>query len=126
LKAEKMRRIAYLVMILVATIAGQARAEDPAYFADPNLKTAVEETLGVSDPTPTDMLALTSLYAVSKGIVDLTGLEYATNLTDLWLSSNQISNISALSGLTNLTRLTLSFVAQPLLLTAHLIFPAGK
>ncbi len=82
-------------------------AEDPVYFADANLKAAVESELGKSDPTPTDMLLLTSLSASNPGIVDLTGIEYATNLVALGLSNNQISNISALSGLTNMSYLSL-------------------
>ena len=84
-----------------------AIAEDPVYFPDANLKAAVESALGISDPTPTDMLSLTSLHANDSGIVDLTGIEYATNLTYLSLGFNQISDISALSGLTNLTYLSL-------------------
>ncbi len=75
-----------------------AMAEDPVNFPDANLKAAVENELGISAPTPTDMLSLTSLTAYSSGIVDLTGIEYATNLTHLHLDYNQISNVSALSG----------------------------
>ena len=85
-----------------------ARAEDPVYFADGSLKAAVEGRLGKTDPTPTDMLALTRLDAGGQGITDLTGLEYATNLGDLLLYDNQISDISPLAGLTNLTNLLLS------------------
>jgi len=81
--------------------------ETPVFFADANLKAAVEAALGVTDPTATDMLGLTGLTASSSNITDLTGLEYATNLTHLYLFSNQISSISALSGLTNLTSLYL-------------------
>ena len=40
-------------------------------------------------------------------IKDLTGLEFATNLSHLILDNNEISNLSALEGLTNLTRLSL-------------------
>ncbi|MHC4533078.1 MAG: leucine-rich repeat domain-containing protein [Planctomycetota bacterium] len=78
------------------------------YFADANLKAAVEQALGVTDPTPTDMLSLTSFSCSYRGIVDLTGLEYATNLTFLSLYRNQISDISALAGITNLEHLSLS------------------
>jgi hypothetical protein len=82
-------------------------AEDPVHFADAHLKAAVESKLWVSDPTPTDMLALTSLEAGSLGIADLTGLEYATNLRTLWLRLNYITDISPLSGLTELEYLVL-------------------
>lgn len=79
------------------------------YFADANLKAAVEAQLGVTNPTANDMLNLTYLYAASSSIVDLTGLEYATNLTTLNLYSNQISDISALVALTNLRVLSLYY-----------------
>lgn len=61
--------------------------------------------------TATDLAGLTELEAEGawgSEIMDLTGLEYAVNLTRLWLWRNQISDISALSGLTNLTRLWLN------------------
>ena len=91
-----------------------ALAEDPVYFADATLKEAVESDLWISDPTPTDMLGLTSLSCVQdrenreNGIKSLTGLEYALNLRSLNLRSNQISNLSPLSGLTNLRRIDVS------------------
>jgi len=89
-------------------------AEDPVYFADPRLKAAVEDDLWISDPTPTDMLGLTSLSCVpdwnntENGIENLTGLEYALNLRTLNLRLNHISNISPVSGLTNLRNINLS------------------
>ncbi len=83
-------------------------AEDPVYFADDNLKAAVEARLKKTNPTPTDMLDLAFLDAGWLDITDLTGLEYATNLMTLELRGNQISDISPLGGLTNLTGLFLS------------------
>lgn len=82
-----------------------ASAEEPVYFADPNLKKVVELGLFVWDPTPTEMLGLTQLYGYPVGIVDLTGLEYATNLQILHLRGNRIRDLSPLSGLTNLEEL---------------------
>jgi len=92
---------------ILLIVAATASAEDPVDFPDENLKAAVEQALDVSDPTPSDMLALSSLHAVNRGIADLTGLEYAKNLYSLCLRGNQISDISPLSGLTNLTGLNL-------------------
>jgi len=91
--------------------AGPALAEDPVYFPDPNLKAAVERSLGISAPTPTDMLHLTEL--VCKGtstskVTVLAGLEYAQNLVNLDLRSNQIWDLSALCGLTSLSVLNLT------------------
>ncbi len=81
---------------------------------DPVLKTAIENALWVSDPTPTDMLALTELTSVQEwdeqvaGIKGLTGLEYAGNLRTLKLRLHPFSDVSPLANLTNLTSLELS------------------
>ena len=57
--------------------------------------------------TRAEMATLDTLIAQPRRISDLTGLEYATNLTYLYLGGNNISDISALSGLTRLTVLWL-------------------
>lgn len=95
------------ILLVLAVTANVVFAEDPVYFADENLKAAVEEALGITNPTPSDMLGLTYLDARQRGIVDLTGLEYATNLTFLDLHNNQISDLSGLSGMSMLTTLLL-------------------
>ena len=82
-----------LVLFNTATASAQV-----VYFADANLKLAVEDELGISNPTAVDMLDLTLLDAHNRGIDNLTGLEYGLNLTRLYLYNNQISDISALSG----------------------------
>jgi len=66
-------------------------------FAEPNLKAAVETQLGISDPNFGDVLNMVELKANLKGIADLTGLEYARNLSWLYLRRNQISDLSVLS-----------------------------
>lgn len=102
-----MRRFIVVFSILVAVPLVSVSRAQPVHFADANLKAAVEMALGISDPTPTDMLGLTRLFAGSKGIVELTGLEHADNLENLNLAGNEITDISALSGLTRLERLSL-------------------
>jgi internalin A len=100
---------------------GTGTPEDPVYFADPTLKACVEDQLGVTNPTAADMVFLKELSAPGRGISDLTGLEYATNLARLnlgeffyywvWppeLRTNQIEDISPLFGLTLLKSLDLS------------------
>jgi hypothetical protein len=72
--------VSLLVSVVLFMPASMAKAEDPVYFADANLKAAVESELGISDPTPTDMLLLIELDASSRGIEELTGIEYASNL----------------------------------------------
>jgi len=78
------------------------------YFADPNLKVAVEVELGFTNPTINDMLLLTSLDASKRGITDLTGIGYAVNLGNLYLRTNQLSSLPPEFGnLVNLTNLYL-------------------
>ena len=102
-----------IVLTLISTVVavGSAAAEDPVYFADARLKAAVETALWTTDPTPTDMLALTKLTCINDDITDLTGLEYAVNLQRLYLRGNPFGSIAALSGLTNLESLHLSINA---------------
>jgi internalin A len=103
----------WLVMCCLAVgiigMADASLAEEPLYFADANLKAAVERKLNITDPTPTDMLALTEFVVEEKNITDLSGIEYAINLQYLDLNNNEISNISGLSMLTNLTELDLGY-----------------
>ncbi len=86
-----------------------AGPDDPVIFNDANLKAAVETVIDVADPTEDDMLGLTWLYAEHSGIAYLTGLEYATNLTELRLYNNNISDISPLANLASLTKLSLFY-----------------
>ncbi len=90
----------------------QSRCENESEavnIPDLNLKTVLQETLGIADRPLTciDLLTLTKLEAGAKGIENLEGLQYATNLKSLQLEENKISDISALSTLTKLEGLTL-------------------
>ena len=86
--------------------------ESPISIPDDSLRVVLERALGKTSGAAisgAEMRTLTTLNASGKRISDLTGLEYATGLTDLDLSDNAISAISALSGLTTgLTDLDLS------------------
>ena len=101
---------------------------------DANLRAVIEDSFGKASGAPisrAELASLTRLEAPNSNISDLTGLEYATNLTRLdlgaeWVSrrevrnymanfvqrrnganSNEISNLSPLSGLTRLEYLNL-------------------
>ncbi|MHC4748589.1 MAG: leucine-rich repeat domain-containing protein [Planctomycetota bacterium] len=125
-----MKRIVFPFLVLMALIPSLAKAQEPVYFDDANLKAAVQEAIGITgDPTESDMLSLTALSARNMGITSLIGLENAENLISLsprenqiqdvspiagltklktlWLHDNQISDVSPLSGLTSLWRLVL-------------------
>ena len=83
----------------------------PVHIPDVNLHAKIVETLNKPKNTKlnaTDMLKLTAFIAQNANIQDLTGLEHAHNLRDLYLSGNSISDISLLAGLAKLTRLSLS------------------
>ncbi len=87
-----------------------AVAEPAVDIPDLNLRAAVKTTLGKAegDPiTPSEMAILARLEARDANIRNLTGLEHATNLKDLRLDRNAISDISVLAGLTALTGLGL-------------------
>jgi uncharacterized repeat protein (TIGR02543 family) len=102
------RQVRWAALLVLSCLPAAAQAEDPVHFNDANLKAAVEAALGKPDPTPSDMRALVSFTVNNKGISDLTGLEYATGLTYLWMTNNLIDNLSPLAGLTNLTWIDLT------------------
>ena len=81
-----------------------------AEVPDPNLRQAIREALSLPDGVPLtqlEMLRLTELIALERNITDLTGLQYATNLEDLKLWSNQIQDLTPLANLTKLEQLAL-------------------
>ena len=80
-------------------------AQESVHIPDQRLKAAIEDKLWVWDPTPTDMLELTSLDLSARKIKDLTGLEYAKNLRTLRLTHNLVKDLSPLTNLTNLRKL---------------------
>ena len=79
-------------------------------FPDKNLEVAIKKHLGkgpVEEITPAELAALISFEANGRGITDLSGLAYCSNLTELWLGNNHISDVSHLASLTNLATLLL-------------------
>lgn len=104
--------------------ATEANVGDVVNIPDSRLKEAINSTLDKNrDPkaeiTVAEMQSLTTLNTdvlpfigmsdeqPSRGIKDITGLEYATNLTYLDLSENEISDLKPIQNLTNLTYLEL-------------------
>ena len=72
---------------------------------DPNLRTAIAEALDKEDYAPIsleEIATLTILRASNREIKDLTGIEQAINLEELWISKNPVSDLSPLAGLKNL------------------------
>ena len=78
------------------------------HFPDSNLRAAVAEALGKSINAPItaeEMQGLRRLDGENRGIRDLTGLEFATNLTYINISHNQVSDLSPVVGLSELRAL---------------------
>ncbi|EOJ64927.1 MucBP domain-containing protein [Enterococcus faecalis] len=78
------------------------------WLPDPTLQSVVAKSLGieVSEITKEQMSKLQTLYiyASDSTIADLTGLEYAINLSSFYMSGqNQITDFSVLGSLNNLT-----------------------
>ncbi len=114
-------RLVLLINLLLTVGVGFTSAQTVS-ITDPNLRAAIEDTLGKRGGAPitqTEMATLTELRAPNADITDLAGLEAATNLARLdlgdayvalegrFINSNSISNLSPLEGLTQLTRLDL-------------------
>ena len=86
------------------------------HVPDPNLRAAIAEALGKSPNAPItveDMKRLKDFSPWDRGIQDLTGLQFATNLNRLALGwwggrKNQVSDLSPIAGLTNLRELILN------------------
>jgi|GEM_PF-1975813 hypothetical protein len=72
-------------------------------FADANLEAAIREAIGKpsGDINRTELEGIANLNASARGISNLSGLEYCTNLTDLRLRGNELSDISPLANPTH-------------------------
>ncbi|MDE2808908.1 MAG: leucine-rich repeat domain-containing protein, partial [Gemmatimonadota bacterium] len=84
--------------------------ETPVVIPDAKLHAAIADELGKASNAPitaSEMATLSHLFALDSDIRELTGLEYAINLTALQLHNNFISDLMPLAGLTNLTELYL-------------------
>lgn len=94
---------------LIDQIAGGGTTGVVVDFPDPELEAAIR--VAISKPTgdihEIDLIGLAFLDAAGIDIVNLGGIQYCTNLTELDLRYNQIVNVSPLAGLTNLTELYL-------------------
>ena len=112
-----MKKTLFPLFILACSLAmfphfGLAQVADnsPVTIPDANLRAAIAQSLGKPSEaqlTVGDMLNLTLLDGQDANIQDLTGLEPARNLVNLYLQRNSVTDISALSGLTQLRELYL-------------------
>jgi Leucine-rich repeat (LRR) protein len=75
---------------------------------DSNLEEILRDELNIpeGDITNKDMLKLSYLTVSNMDIEDISGLEYASNLQNLFFEGNKLSDISPLKNLLNLKRLS--------------------
>ena len=119
-RPERGLGIVLFALLALATPAtpALAAADDPVSIPDELLRTCLETELAKpagATITEADMAGVTDLVCIRqrsseapRGIANLEGLQYATELSNLNLVANDISDLSRLSGLTSLTSLSLS------------------
>lgn len=95
-------------LLLVALL--PASAQDTVDIPDAALEAAIRAAINkpTGDLFPADLAALSVLESRRAGIVDLRGLEFATNLHTLRLPDNLIADLAPLAGLENLRELDLA------------------
>ncbi len=79
------------------------------HIPDPILRTLIAEKLDKNPNAPItaeEMQGLNRIDAFDKGIRDLTGIQYATNLNRLVIENAQVSDISPVAGLIDLRELS--------------------
>jgi hypothetical protein len=113
---KKVSLLFFICLIPFSSSSVSAGWDDPVNFDCIHLQMAVEDELGVYDPTEEDMQWLTSITykectdlgdlfdaeACDYAITDLSGLEYAHNLKSIDFHLNKITSISPLKNLTQL------------------------
>ena len=95
-----------LLLVLIVSLAEEVPAEQ--WMPDAALRAAVREELGLPAAAPLtkdQMQRIVSLYLNDKGISDITGLEFATNIKQLDISQNPLTDLRPLSNLIQLTGL---------------------
>ena len=101
--------VAVQLQIIQDAHASSQQVATVVQIPDPNLRTAIAEALGKSPNAPItveEMKRLRRFNVDNRGIRDLTGLQFATNLSQLYLRGNQISDLSPLASLINLRELS--------------------
>ena len=108
-KRRSYNRFATLFVIGAVILSVLAPAQSsPVRIPDLNLRAAIAETLNLPHNAPItqgDMNRLTDLIGYDRGIQNLTGLEFATNLRVLFIDDNPITDLTPLAALTQLKHL---------------------
>ena len=100
-------RIVYQSLFLLFVYVSFCYSE-VVHIPDPNLEQVIREALALPEAegiTSVEMEQLRELVATKRGVIDLTGLEYATNLRILLVSNTGITDLRPIGNLTNLRTL---------------------
>jgi Leucine-rich repeat (LRR) protein len=111
-KENKVKARFQMILLLVMTSFITNVLAQEASIPDPGLNAAIRETLAkpVGPLTAQDLLSVTNLNAMQRGVSSLEGLGAAHNLTILDLGGNQLKgDLTFPSGLSNLIDLGLYF-----------------
>ncbi len=98
-------------LTLTATLSLKVSEDAKIDFPDQELKWIIAKKVGKRSSETiyrSDVIDITTLYARSSDITDLTGLEYLTNLKTLDLEYNSLTKVTTLTKLTQLKTLKLS------------------
>lgn len=104
---KKAKRLLALIFVLVFCMSIESNSAEVDWMPDSALRVVVCEAIGLADPaslTKEKMLLIRRLEGSDTGIKDLTGLEYATNMTHLSLCGNKLSGADFIP-IANLTQL---------------------
>ena len=105
-----MKRAIVVALLLSTFVPVSSLHANVVNMPDPNLRAAVRNHLELSAGEPiTDenISRLTELRVVGTDMMELTGLEHATNLRKIHFGNNLLSDISVLGALTNLESVNL-------------------
>lgn len=94
-----MRNKVAFLLLFVFLVTSLAAANISDWMPDPALQAAIAPS------SQADMQQFEALYLQERGISDITGLEFATNLRILHIQRNPITDLSPLAGLTQLEEL---------------------
>ena len=101
--------------LLLYTVLSSTTFANVVGIPDPNLRAAIADALDIprgSPITQEDMNWLEGLDVRNRGIMELTGLQSATNLTSLVISDSPITDLSSIAGLTQLEHLWIWSIPQ--------------
>ncbi|MCA9046148.1 MAG: leucine-rich repeat domain-containing protein, partial [Planctomycetaceae bacterium] len=102
-----------LIMTVMLSICAGALVQAEETIPDPNLQQVIRAILEKKQIKkdaidPADLKSIFFLDARGKGIKSLAGLQHCTNLAEVKLSDNEISDLSPLAELKNIQSLYLS------------------